>query len=121
MEKLIDRCGKCPHMQMDRHLQYYPYPYCDVNGKEIHFSLKDGWDRMKWCPLLTKDDRINELIDKVKKTHDEFHEFEIWSTKREEDPQHFMYLASCLDQYLQDAIELLKEGNGNDERTTRPS
>ena len=50
-----DRCWGCEYIEMDRHLEYYNYPYCTKNGKEIHFCADEGWDRMKWCPLLTED------------------------------------------------------------------
>ena len=104
-----ERCCKCEHYEMDRHLEYYNFPFCKKNGKEIKFGTENGWDRMKWCPLLTQEERIEELKQKAKECQSELHEFFIYSNKRTEDPERFVYLASVVSDRLSDAIDLLKE------------
>lgn len=45
------RCMNCPYIGYNTRLQYYPNYYCKINGREVHFCEKEGWDRMEWCPL----------------------------------------------------------------------
>ena len=45
------RCMECPHIGFNRKLQYYPHWYCKINGEEVNFCEKYGWDLMGWCPL----------------------------------------------------------------------
>lgn len=44
-------CVTCEHYRMNRKLEYYNFPYCDLNDREISFNDRNGWDRMRWCPL----------------------------------------------------------------------
>lgn len=50
-EKKPERCFSCKNCHYNHDLQYYPYCECLKNGKEIHFSDKNGWEKMVWCPL----------------------------------------------------------------------
>ena len=52
-----ERCEKCPYKDMDRHLEYYNYPYCRKNGREISYCEKYGWHKMNWCPLDKESDK----------------------------------------------------------------
>lgn len=45
------RCVECSCMICSSRLQYYPVLYCKINGREINFNAREGWDKMKWCPL----------------------------------------------------------------------
>lgn len=44
------RCFECPFIGYNNRLAYYPNYYCKINGQEIQFSEKFGWERMAWCP-----------------------------------------------------------------------
>ena len=46
------RCFECEHLYVDRGLQYYNIYRCGKNKKEIQFGSENGWERMKWCPLV---------------------------------------------------------------------
>lgn len=49
------RCFECENCYLDRSLQYYHVYRCKINEQEIQFNSENGWDRMKWCPLVTED------------------------------------------------------------------
>ena len=49
------RCLECPHVGFNRKRAYYPNWYCKVNGQDINFCERYGWDRMVWCPIVKEE------------------------------------------------------------------
>ena len=47
-----DRCDQCPHCQIQGDSGYYPHLLCIISLREVSFNEKNGWERMRWCPLL---------------------------------------------------------------------
>ena len=99
-----DRCYSCEHFQMDRHLEYYNYPYCGKNGHEIKFGSENGQDRMKWCPLLTDAEKTEALVNGLSKAINDVLFMLRWSNDRENDPNHFCYCFHVLVDRANDAL-----------------
>ena len=51
-EKAPDRCYNCKYCEQREQHSYMPYRECTLTGRMIYFGPEDGYDRMKWCPLV---------------------------------------------------------------------
>ena len=103
------KCTNCEHCVQKNDTGYYPYPECDLCGKEIKYGLENGYERMKWCPLVSEEDKRDELIMRIRSALSEIHPFMVSSTARTEHPTRYLHTVSKLEDALKDCLEVLSD------------
>jgi hypothetical protein len=51
MKKMPKRCDGCQYNVTKEPTSYFPYPYCTLAKREIHYCPEEGQYRMNWCPF----------------------------------------------------------------------
>ena len=46
------KCCQCEFCQIEGDGGYYPHLRCMKNMQEISFNNENGWEVMKWCPII---------------------------------------------------------------------